>query len=84
MEFLYFCTIILDVYMSTESIIGVVSGIIGIVGGIIGIVKFADWIRKRLNSTTNELFKQVLDRNLTDTDHRKYLKKLNKNTTDRQ
>ena len=64
--------------MSTESIIGIVSGIIGIIGGIIGIVKFVDWMRKRLNSTANELFKQVLDSNLSDTEHRKYLRQLNK------
>lgn len=61
-----------------ESTIGIVSGIIGIIAGIIGIVEFIIWLRKKLNGSTKELFSQLIDKNLPDSEHRKVLKRLNK------
>ena len=61
-----------------ESTIGIVSGIIGIIAGLIGIVEFVLWLRKRLKCPAKELFSQLIDKNLTDAEHRKILKWLNK------
>ena len=61
-----------------ESTIGIVSGIIGIIAGIIGIVEFVIWLKKKLKSPAKELFNQLLDKSLPDTEHRKILKRLNK------
>lgn len=63
--------------MSTESIIGIVSGIFGIIGGIWLIAQFVMWLRKRLKVTPLELFNQLMDKNSDDSERRKILNKLN-------
>lgn len=61
--------------MSTESIIGVVSGIIGIGTFLYGCYL---WLKKRMEKRPmKELFKEMMQKNLHDTDRRKILKKLN-------
>ena len=61
--------------MSTESIIGVVSGIIGIGTFLYGCYL---WLKKRMEKRPMiELFKEMMQKNLHDTDRRKILKKLN-------
>ena len=66
--------------MSTESIIGIVSGIFGIIGGIWLIVQFAMWLRKKYKVTPLDLFIQLMDKNADDRERRKILKKLNETT----
>ena len=66
--------------MSTESIIGIVSGIFGIIGGIWLIVQFAMWLKKKYKVTPLDLFIQLMDKNADDRERRKILKKLNETT----
>lgn len=61
--------------MSTESIIGVVSGIIGIGTFLYGCYL---WLKKKMEKRPMiELFKELMKKELHDTDRRKILKKLN-------
>lgn len=61
--------------MSTESIIGIVSGIIGIGTFLYGCYL---WLQKKMQKRPmNELFKELMQKELHDTDRRKILKKLN-------
>lgn len=61
--------------MSIESIIGVTSGIIGIVGGVYG---GYFWLKKIIKKRPMaELFSDMMDKNLSDKERRKILKKLN-------
>ena len=61
--------------MSTESIIGVVSGIIGIGTFLYGCYL---WIKKKMEKRPmKELFNELMKKELHDTDRRKILKKLN-------
>ena len=63
--------------MSTESIIGIVSGIFGIIAGIWLVIQFVMWLRKKFKVTPLELFNQLMDKETDDPDRRKILKKLN-------
>lgn len=64
--------------MSIESIIGIVSGIVGIVAATCSVIS---WLSKQHKEyPTIELFSQVTNKDLSDADHRKFLKKLSKST----
>ena len=61
--------------MNIESIIGITSGIIGIVGGVYGGYY---WLEKRFQKPpVSTLFDQLTNKNLSDTERREILKKLN-------
>ena len=61
--------------MNIESIIGITSGIIGIVGGVYGGYY---WLEKRFQKPPmSTLFDQLTNKNLSDTERREILKKLN-------
>ena len=61
--------------MSTESIIGIVSGSLGIATFLYGCYR---WIQKKMEKRPMiELFKELMKKELHDTDRRKILKKLN-------
>ena len=61
--------------MNIESIIGITSGIIGIVGGVYGGYY---WLEKRFQKPPmSTLFDQLTNKNLSDTERRDILKKLN-------
>lgn len=63
--------------MSTESIIGIVSGLFGIVSGILLIIQGTLWLRKRFKVIPLELFAQLMDKKTDDSERRKILNKLN-------
>ena len=61
--------------MNIESIIGITSGIIGIVGGVYGGYY---WLEKRFQKPPmSTLFNQLTNKNMSDTERREILKKLN-------
>ena len=61
--------------MNIESIIGITSGIIGIVGGVYGGYY---WLEKRFQKPPmSTLFDQLTNKNMSDTERREILKKLN-------
>ena len=64
--------------MSIESIIGITSGLIAIVGGIISFMCFA---RKKIKKCpASELFDKLMQKNISDSERRKILTKLNKSS----
>ena len=64
--------------MSTESIIGIVSGIFGIIAGIWLLIQFGMWLKKRYEINTLELFKTITAKETRTPERRKALRKLNK------
>ena len=64
--------------MSIESIIGITSGLIAIVGGTISIIRFA---RKNIKKRpASELFDKLMQKNISDSERREILSKLNKSS----
>ena len=64
--------------MSIESIIGITSGLIGIVCAIISVTRF---IRKRMKECpASELFNKLTQKNISDSERREILVKLNKSS----
>ena len=64
--------------MNIESIIGITSGLIAIVGGIISAICFA---RKKIKKRpASELFDELMQKNISDSERHKILTKLNKSS----
>ena len=64
--------------MSIESIIGITSGLIAIIGAIISVISF---MRKKMKeNTAPKLFDKLMQKNISDSERRKILIKLNKSS----
>lgn len=66
--------------MNTESIIGIVSGIFGIIGGIWLIIQLVMYLKAKCKIDTNELFAQLTNKELSDMQRKRLLRRLNKSS----